>query len=314
MTDAEGQSGPDVIVILNEDSGGGVEGAEPEAIEKHFASHGWVARVQLVGSGADMSEAVSSACNTGAGCIVAAGGDGTICGVVSALVGREVELGVIPLGTFNYFARSFDIPQEVAPAIDVICSGSAQPVDVGTVNGKVFLNNASLGLYASILRKREGIYRRWGRSRAAAYWSVLSAMVSVYRPLTMRVTIDGEVLRATSPMIFVAASAYQLDQFEIAGAEAIRNGDFAVLLAPNCGRFHLIWKALLIGFRGVRRDRDFTLLTGKHVVVETQRTSTLVARDGEREQMTNPYDFKIIPGAVRLRVPANSASGESVSS
>jgi len=114
-------------------------------------------------------------------------------------------------------------------------------------------------------------------------------------------------------MTFVAASAYQLDKFDIDGAEAIRNGEFAVLLAPNCGRFMLIWKALLIAFRGVRKDRDFTLLTGTHVVVETRRSTLLVARDGERERMTGPYEIRLMKEAIQLRVPEPASSPESTS-
>lgn len=307
MADPDSTPEHRILVILNTDSGDGVEGASSGEIEKLFAGRGHKASVQTISAGGNIAQLVSEAGGPSVTCVVAAGGDGTICGVVDALVGTDMELGVIPLGTFNYFARSFKIPQEVAPAVDVICAGLSRPINVGSVNGTIFLNNASLGLYAAILSRREGIYRRWGRSRLAAYWSVLSAMATIYRPLTLGVTINGENLRATSPMIFVAASAYQLDEFDIEGAEAIRNGEFAVLLAPNCGRFMLIWKALLIAFRGVRKDRDFTLLTGKDVIVETRRSSALVARDGERETMTGPFAFRLMQNAIRLRVPESVA-------
>lgn len=308
MADPDSTPEHRILVILNTDSGDGVEGASSGEIEKLFADRGHKASVQSISAGGNIAQLVSEAGGPSVTCVVAAGGDGTICGVVDALVGTDMELGVIPLGTFNYFARSFKIPQEVAPAVDVICAGLSRPINVGSVNGTIFLNNASLGLYAAILSRREGIYRRWGRSRLAAYWSVLSAMATIYQPLTLGVTINGENLRATSPMIFVAASAYQLDEFDIEGAEAIRNGEFAVLLAPNCGRFMLIWKALLIAFRGVRKDRDFTLLTGKDVIVETRRSSALVARDGERETMTGPFAFRLMQNAIRLRVPESVAS------
>ncbi len=307
MPDAEIDSETPIVIILNTDSGDHVEGASAQEIERLFADRGQKARVQTIAGGDNIAEVLAKAGGPGVKCVVAAGGDGTICGVVDALVDTGMELGVIPLGTFNYFARSFDIPQEVAPAIDVICAGLSRPINVGSVNDTIFLNNASLGLYAAILKRREGIYRRWGRSRLAAYWSVLSAMATVYRPLTMRVMIDGEHLRAKSPMIFVAASAYQLDEFGIEGAQAIRDGTFAVLLAPNCGRMMLIWKAMLIAFRGVQKDRDFTLLTGKHIVVETHRRAALVARDGERETMEGPFEFRLIENAIRLRVPQDVA-------
>ncbi len=303
MANPKGRLGPDFAVILNADSGDGDHGASPEAIEKLFNERGCAARIRPLRAGDNIADAVSKAIASGAKCVVAAGGDGTICGTAGTLVGTGVELGVIPLGTFNFFARGFGIPQSVEEAVDAVCFGTSRPINLGSVNGAVFLNNASLGLYASILARREGIYRKWGRSRLAAYWSVLATMATVHRPLTMRITIDGEVRRDKSPMIFVATSAYQLDEFGIEGADAIRSGEFAVLLAPNCGRFRLIGKALLIALRGVREGRDFTLLTGKNVVVETHRSSALVARDGERERMTPPFTFRLLEGAIELRVP-----------
>jgi diacylglycerol kinase family enzyme len=303
MAKPKGRLGPDFAVILNADSGDGDQGASPDEIEKLFTKRGCEARILPLRAGDNIADAVSEAIASGAKCVVAAGGDGTICGTAGALVGTGVELGVIPLGTFNFFARGFCIPQVVEEAVDVVCFGTSRPINLGSVNGVVFLNNASLGLYASILARREGIYRKWGRSRLAAYWSVLVTMATVHRPLTMRITIDGEVRRDKSPMIFVAVSAYQLDEFGIEGADAIRSGEFAVLLAPNCGRFRLIGKALLIALRGVREGRDFKLLTGKNVVVETRRSSALVARDGERERMTAPFEFRLLEDAIQLRVP-----------
>ncbi|MEY8838177.1 diacylglycerol kinase family protein [Cribrihabitans sp. XS_ASV171] len=300
-TNIDGRS--DVVVILNKDSGDDSESVSADEIVKLFADRGQSAKVAVLSAGADFDEVLSEATQSGVNCVVAAGGDGTICGVAGSLAGTGIELGVIPLGTFNYFARSFGIPQNLEEAIDMICEGVSQPINLGSVNGRAFLNNASIGLYPSILERREGIYRRWGRSRLAAYWSVLVAMATVYRPLTMRISIDGEVRRAKSPMVFVAVSAYQLDEFAIQGADVIRNGEFAVFLAPNCGRFRLIWKALLIALRGVREGRDFTLLSGKKVTVETSRSTSVVARDGERERMDNPYEFSLMNDAIRLRVP-----------
>jgi diacylglycerol kinase family enzyme len=68
----------------------------------------------------------------------------------------------------------------------------------------------------------------------------------------------------------------------------------------------LIGKALLIALRGVREGRDFKLLTGKNVVVETRRSSALVARDGERERMTAPFEFRLLDDAIQLRVPGSA--------
>lgn len=219
-----------------------------------------------------------------------------------ALADSGIDLGVLPLGTFNYFARRFGIPRDAEMAVDAICGGRSQTIDLGCVNGRIFINNASIGLYPSILKQRESIYQRWGRSRLAAYWSVLVAMVTLYRPLTMRIEVDGELQSAKAPTLFVGMSAYQLDEFGIEGADAVRNGKFAILLAPDIGRFKLIWKALLVALKEVENGRDFTLLTGEHATVETRRSSRDVALDGERQRRKARFEFSILKDAVTVRV------------
>lgn len=306
MAETGGDLRQEYVVILNRDSGDESEPVDARRIEDAFAHRSLPAKVLAISAGDDLAEPVAEAVRSGASCIVAAGGDGTICGVADALADTDADLGVIPLGTFNYFARRFGIPPDLEAAVDIIAEDHAVPIDLGTINGRTFLNNASLGLYAWILKERENIYSRWGRSRLAAYWSVIVAMATVYRPITMRISVDGVVRRAKTPTVFVAMSAYQLDRFGIEGADAIREGNFAILLAPDVGRFRLIWKALRVAVRGVRAGRDFTLLTGKTVLVETRRSTRMLARDGERERMDGPYEFRIRRHAVRLRVSRTS--------
>ena len=261
------------------------------------------ADIHVMSEGEDLAAVVADAIAKGAETVVAAGGDGTVCGVAAAILGTGCRMAVIPCGTFNFFARSLDIPLEREAALEVLATGRPRPVSLGQVNDRVFINNASLGAYALILNEREQVYRRWGRSRLAAYWSVLVAMVTVYRPLTMRITIDGQIVRAKSPMAFIGISAHQLDEYAIEGADAIRSGKFAVLLAPDSGRYMLIWRALKIALRGIRRGRDFTLLTGRDILIETRRSHRLVARDGERERMQGPYRFRILDDAIEVFRP-----------
>ncbi|MFN3207386.1 MAG: diacylglycerol/lipid kinase family protein [Roseovarius sp.] len=297
------------IVILNTESGNGDVNPGADAIEAMFHAHATQVKIVPVTGGDDIAAKVGEAIEEpGVECVVAAGGDGTICAVAGALADSGIDLGVLPFGTFNYFARRFGIPEEAEEAIEAICTGRSEATNLGCVNGRVFINNASIGLYPTILKQRESIYRRWGRSRLAAYWSVLVAMATVYSPMTMRIEVDGELQSAKAPTLFVGMSAYQLDEFGIEGADAVRNGKFAILLAPDVGRFMLIWKALLVALRGVRKGRDFTLLTGEHATVETRRSTRDVALDGERRRMKGPFEFTILKDAIRVRLPAAEIS------
>ena len=174
--------------------------------------------------GREIGRETARALEEGIPTIVAAGGDGTICGIAAQLAGTGSRMGVLPLGTFNYFARSLGLPEELEEAVRVVAEGHLRAIPVGEVNGRVFLNNASLGAYAAILFRRERVYRRWGRSRLAAYWSVITTLLCFRVSLDATVTVDGAMRQFRTPLIFVAKNAHQLDHFELAGADCVRAG------------------------------------------------------------------------------------------
>lgn len=255
----------------------------------------------------DLEATVKAALDDGCDPIIAAGGDGTICGVAGCLVDTDRRLGLLPFGTFNYFARSLGVPEKTDEAMAVALDGEDCKLTVGEINGRLFLNNASLGAYAAILEVREGVYRRWGRSRIAAYWSVILAMISVYRPLTMKITVDGMEQHVRAPMAFVSVSPYQLEEMGLDGVDAIRSGKLALFIPRETLRLKLLWRAIRIFFRGARRGEDYTLITGREIVIETRRSDRLVARDGERERMAGPYVFRIREDALTVKVPRSEA-------
>lgn len=296
--------GPDIRVILN--AGSGKQRGAERAAELKAMFDRWPGRFDLclVKSGHRIEGEARRAVEEGFRTVVAAGGDGTICAVASAVAGSKSRMGVLSQGTFNYFSRSLGLPEALEDAVAVLVEGEERAIDVGEVNGRVFLNNASLGAYASILEQREDVYRRWGRSRAAAFWSVILTLARFRHPMVLKVTVDGEVLRARTPLAFVANNAYQLEEFQLDGAERVRNGEFALFLAPDSSRIQLITFAGRLALRRMVADRDFQIFFGREILIETTRPTRLVARDGERERMAAPFRFHVRHGALRVLVPA----------
>ncbi|MGR3783902.1 MAG: diacylglycerol/lipid kinase family protein [Albimonas sp.] len=292
-------------VILNAGSGKRRAEALAATLEREFARQGLPARLRLIRKGSDLEGAAREAADEGFGTVVAGGGDGTINAVAGAIAGTGARLGVIPLGTFNYVARSLGLPETPEAAVGVLATGRPRPLPLGEVNGRVFLNNASLGAYAKILETRESVYRRFGRSQLAAHWSVVTALAEYRSPLDARVTVDGEARRLHTPLAFVANNAFQLEQFDFhESAERVRGGEFALFLAPDREPFDLIRFAAALGLKQLKPGRDFEMLYGKEIVVETRRPRRLVARDGEREKMTGPFRFLRKDGALEVLAPA----------
>lgn len=108
------------------------------------------------------------------GRVVVAGGDGTVSCAAQQLAGSEAELGLLPLGTLNHLARDLGLPTDLDEAAKVAATGNAIAIDVAEVNGHVFVNNASIGLYPLMVRAREGLqdgkgWPKWLSTIPAAY-------------------------------------------------------------------------------------------------------------------------------------------------
>ncbi|KAF0676502.1 diacylglycerol/lipid kinase family protein [Profundibacterium mesophilum] len=295
-----------ICILLNPGSGHQGNAALVSEIEAFALRHSDRVTLRHLKRGASPAAAARAARGEGFGTVVAAGGDGTICGVAEGLHGGEARMGVLPMGTFNYFARGLKVPLEIGAALDLLLNGTAHPMRVAEVNGQIFLNNASLGVYPAILQKREIIYKRWGRSQLAAYWSVVLTLLGFRRSRRMKVTIDGVTHRRRTPLIFVARSAYQLEQFNLQGADLIRDGRFAVFLSPDASRWGLLRYAILLMGRSMTRHRDFELLDGTEIEVESHGRRHLVARDGERARMTAPIRFGFRDKALMVIMPESS--------
>lgn len=293
----------EVCVLLNASSGNAEDEAQKDALHKAFARYPGMFELRVMEGGNMLADTCRRAMKDGYRTIVAAGGDGTISGIAGQLAGSGRTMGIIPQGTFNFVARGLGIPEQIDEAIDLIAKGTARSFSLGEVNGATFVNNASLGIYPQVLKEREGTYRRWGRSRLAAHWSVLRTFASFSSPLRMKVTVDGKVMRAKTPLAFVARSAFQLEHFGLDGGDCIREGGFALFLAPDSSRMQLLSGALRLASGGMTSKRDFELICGREIVIETLSPSHVIAMDGETFPMTGPFHFRLRDDALRVIAP-----------
>lgn len=296
----------DICVIANSKSGATARVAE--ALDRAMTVFGH--RAELRTFTGDPAPVAEQAILDGFSIIVAAGGDGTVAGVAHALAGTPAVMGVLPMGTFNYFARGLNTPEEAAEAANAILEGEPHEIAVGSVNGKVFLNNVALGLYPTILDERETAYQRWGRSRIMAHWSTLRTILRLQRPMHVRIIADGVEQMRRSPMIFVARSAYQLDQFGVVGGEAISDDRFAVYIARQTTRLGLLklaWRLMRPG--KVDLSADLELLTPQTLVIDRpKRRRVRIAYDGEREKMALPLTFRIDHHILSVILPPTKAA------
>lgn len=293
----------DICVLLNGGSGKYDTEAAAGEIRAAFAASGREAKLRVLDKGSDILPAARAALEQGFATIVAAGGDGTISAVASVLRGSGVTMGVIPLGTFNYFARSLDIPLEIPAAVALLTQGTARPVRVATINDRLFLNNASLGAYPAILKTREDVYRKWGRSRAAAYWSVLVALVTLRKPLHLTIEAAGQKSERRTPLIFAVNNAFQLEQLGLQGREDIAAGRLAMFIAPDTSRWGMLRNAVLLALGLAEKDQNFDLVAAERITITDSGRSYDIACDGERGKMRAPYTLKVIEDELTVIAP-----------
>lgn len=158
---------------------------------------------------------------------MAAGGNGTLNAVARAVLGSGVPFGILPQGTFNFFGRAHGIPQDAHAATRCLFDARIEPVQVGLLNDRLFLVNASLGLYPQLLEDREAYKQRYGRSRMVALWSGLVTLLRAPPQLTLQLEHGGQARTLRTPTLVVGNNALQLERLGIAEAAALQQGNWS---------------------------------------------------------------------------------------
>jgi diacylglycerol kinase family enzyme len=292
-----------VPVILNGGAGNGHDQDTARSLEEKFRQAGLDPVITLARDGKEMLQAARDALDAGATLVVGGGGDGTINAVASVLAGTGVRYGVLPLGTLNHFAKDLGIPLDLDQAVKAIATGVPKQVDVGEVNGRIFLNNSSLGLYPDIVRDREKQQHRLGRGKwLAAAWASLSALRR-YPFLSVRLTVEGVRLARRTPFVFIGNNKYTMQGLAIGERDRLDAGTLSLYVAQHPGRLGLLRFALRALMGRLAQERDFDVLLAPDMEIQTLRPQIMVAIDGEVSVMRTPLRYRVRPGALTVLVP-----------
>ena len=293
-----------VPIVLNLCAGRSCGQEEIHEIERVFAENGLRADIHTAHDGSEVLARTRDALRTRPEVVVAAGGDGTVSAVVSCIRGSGVGLAVLPIGTLNHFARDLGIPADMGAIAKAIAEGRRTPVDLGEVNQRPFINNASLGLYPDIVRDRTRQQRRLGRGK---YWAMLWATLSVLRRspwLRLHMEIDGQRVDCRSPFVFVGNNDYVMSGFNIGTRSSLRDGRLSIYTTQRRTR----WGIARLGLRALlgrlEQARDFAMASAQTLRIDSHHHELLVAADGEVLTMRTPLEFRVLPGALDVIVPA----------
>ena len=302
-----------LIFVVNSAAGSNDARAKQEVIESALVKAGRTGRM-VFAQPADLLNAAQEAAKEAVGsqgAVVAVGGDGTINTVAQAAYAQACPMGVIPQGTFNYFARTHGIPADPAQAASLLFQSRAWPVQVATVNNHVFLVNASLGLYPQLLEDREAYKARFGRSRLVAMGAGLVTLLRVHRQLRLRIELGSTVREVRASTLFVGNNRLQLEQVGVqVGAEegeegeegesapsSLDKGSIAAVMLRPVSTLAMI-SVMLRGAMGKLGDADSVdSFAFNHMVVRPRldygRRKVKVAFDGEVNWMHSPIEFAV---------------------
>lgn len=236
--------------------------------------------------------------------VAVAGGDGTISAAASVLAGGPVPLGIIPFGTLNHFARDASLPNDCEEACRVIAAGQTRAVDVAQVNGRVFVNNSSLGLYAELVVERERREQQLGKWRALA-----RAMIPVLQraqPQRVRLRWAARDVRADSYLLFIGNNPYPLITFRPGQRETLDSGLLQVHLLDEPGH-RRAWRWLRAALPGsVSANLPLRSARVTRLTVDLPEPCVRVACDGEVLEMATPLVYESRPRALMLCAPRPS--------
>jgi YegS/Rv2252/BmrU family lipid kinase len=250
----------------------------------------------------DCSALIEQRMREGIRLFVAAGGDGTINTVIQPLVNTDAILGVIPVGTYNHFAKDLGIPLGWREALDVVVAGATKPIDTARINERFFVNNVSMGLYPELVARREEKGRDYPRWKARLYAALATLRKYPHIAVTLESEHHQEAVR--THVLMISNNSYDLSRIGIeAPRVALEEGRLSVYWLPHMPRLALTsFIAHYLAGR-VRAAPGFRSFRTSRVRVQSSKKHFHLGVDGEVVTMETPLVITIVPQSLSVKVP-----------
>jgi diacylglycerol kinase family enzyme len=290
-------SGAQILAFVNSEAGTADDACE--ALDKSGAFH--VERV----APSELAGRIRHAVESGARRVLVAGGDGSVATAADALRGKGCELAILPGGTLNHLAQDLGLPSDLDEAVRVAAGTTTRIIDVGEVNGRVFLNTSSVGVYVTYVRTRERLERRLG------YWlaSAAAGFRILFRLHTFRVTLEvnGEEREYITPLVFVGVGERELRLPSLGARVAGGRAGLHVMVVQSrtAGRIlALTFAAAARGVRAASRTPAMQSFVVDHVRIEPKKKVLAwnIAVDGEIVRVAPPLEYRLVHGALKVVV------------
>jgi diacylglycerol kinase (ATP) len=292
-----------VYVILNPIAGTASAGEIHAALKRHLDTKEWIYDIYETTGKENVSEIVKAACENGAELVVAAGGDGTVAGVVNGLIPSGTPLGIIPVGTGNGLARALGIPLEVESAVQLLTGEhKIVSIDAMQVGEQYYILNVSTGISAEAIQETEPEQKR--RFGIFAYaWTILGQALG-FQTRRFSLTADDRHLQVRANEILVSnGTLLEEPPFPLGPPEGLSDGQIEVYILTANHFFDYIttlWDLLLR--RPTKRSNLRHLTIKKRISINAIQRPDPVQADGEPVGQT-PVEIRVASGAIPVVVP-----------
>ena len=293
-------SDPPIPVLIN--AGGGAAARAGAAlidqVTAAFADAGLAVTVELL-EGAAVRERVQELAERRL--VVVGGGDGTLGCAAGALAGRDTALGILPLGTRNHLARELGIPLDLPGAAKLIAAGRRRAIDLGRCNDRVFVNNASIGVYPALVRNRDATRDRRGWPKWVAIMPATWAALRRLRHHRLRLSFGDDRAEVVTPLLFVGNNRYLLERGQVGSRAALDDGCLSVFAIASRRRWALVTMVVRMLAGAADRDSDFAAIGETATLAVGGRSRDVdVALDGEVVRLPMPLRFTVMPRALTV--------------
>lgn len=293
---------PPIPVILNARAGACKNQDRRPELQRLFAAAGLAVDLRLAQNGQALVQMLQQVCDEGPPLVVVGGGDGTLSTAAQLLADSPTALAVLPLGTLNHFAKALHIPLELSAAIQVIATGRVQQIDAGEVNGRIFLNNSSIGLYPRLVHQRQ-LHEKLGENKWYAFFWAILAVFRRLPSLHLSFCVRQRQWQLVTPLVFIGNNEYDLRAFHMGARTSLQDGQLGLYALRHCGRLGMLRLALDALLGRLQSARDFQAMAVTEVEINARHHHLPVATDGEVNVMATPLHYRSRPGALRVMAP-----------
>ena len=288
--------------IVNPISGNGNNLITPKLVSGVFNFDEFKVKIKQTQRPKHAKELALKSIKEGADVIVACGGDGTVNEIASSLVGSNVKLGIVPMGSGNGLASALKIPKSISGALNVIKNSNSTQIDVGEINKHYFFSNTGIGFDANVINN----YSKTKQRRLGSYLRA-SLLTFFNNPpsLSVKITTESKSLRLKPFMVFVSNSNEMGYDISLTPKASIQDGMLDAIIVEPLNKLEIIYFGFLLL---IKRPQSFKkahyFLTKNLEITNLEKGGVLAQIDGESVQIkANQINIQIKQAALSVVVP-----------